>query len=878
LQCLPVFIRRTSPVPLARRSIYMIKNKIIAHKLLPSYGLSERIVDGEALIFADHEDPQFILKNLGNDENLVLGKGIYTAEFTGTTASGQLNCPCLYLDKGQGFSEDSDSKIVLSYAARNTWRTAFHLNAPIRAFRFDPSVEPFIGRDINLKITKISSARSAAFNVARWLYRSVVSEKFRQRAASTGLARQLVEIVLQQEPTDISSISSSASVGIDYSAGPVAALIDDYTARTFSARGGRGASFAAVTSVAATQNEPAFKPIAYYLPQMHPFAENDAWWGRGFTEWTNVSKAVAQFGGHYQPKIPGELGFYDLRLPEVMARQIELATLYGLHGFCFYYYWFDGKRLLDKPLDMFLQHSKDPAFNFPFCLCWANENWTRRWDGAEHEVLMAQNHSKNDHVAVFNDLFKYLKDPRYIRVDGKPVIVIYRPTIIPDVDAMLAIWRGLAKKRGLPGLYLVCTNSFGFSDPAQHGFDAICGFPPHGLEVNLITNQLTKINNEFSGHVFAYEEVVHKERNRLTKLALEIGTGTASSFPGIMTAWDNEARKPNKGNVFHDSTPGLYREWLDAAARATIATNAPDRRFVFINAWNEWAEGAYLEPDRRFGYAYLAATADVVREHSAQRDALAVIANKQNKAARKADCAVCLHIFYPEMIDEFADIITRARKTLKMDAIVTIPDIWLPEDAARLVKTLKPVRLLPVANRGRDVLPFFTALREGLALGYTAGCKIHSKKSPQLVTGDDWRHRLTNGLLSREALSSIKNTFIDDPELAIAAPASEFMSASDHFAVRDNLAMINGILEKAGVQSPNVDEFVAGTMFWFKFKALEVFTSLGYSAVEFGPELGQIDGTLAHAFERVFVPYVKGSGYRVLKYPGAAPDDMSGQI
>jgi lipopolysaccharide biosynthesis protein len=859
-----------------------MKNKVVAQRLRLSYGLSEHVIDGEALIHAEHADPQAIIARPDRDEPLQLGRGIYIVEFKGISVSGRINSPCLYLDRGDGYSESENSKIVFDYSGENTWRTAFRVDKKVLSIRLDPSVEPFVGREVELSVTQVSKLHTAAFNMGRWIYGRVVPENIRKRAVASGLARQIVDTLLTDEASKAAALSGSVSEGLfqknQAASAAVTALQADYWARMFAATGGKESSYAAISSLPATRNEPAFKPIAYYLPQMHPFPENDAWWGKGFTEWTNVSKATAQFEGHYQPKLPGELGFYDLRLPDVMARQIELAKLYGLHGFCFYYYWFGGKRLLEKPLDMFLKKSKDEAFDFPFCLCWANENWTRRWDGAEHEVLMAQSHSESDHAAVFNDLAVYFKDKRYIRIEGKPVILIYRPSIIPDIVSMLRLWRNLAKKKGFEGLYIITTNAFGFNDPLSFEFDALCEFPPHGLTVPLIDDRLNKINSGYSGHVFDYSDVVNSQAKKLKDKVASSGSSSCGFFPGVMTAWDNEARKPGKGNVFHASTPALYRDWLSAAANATIASNPHDRRFVFINAWNEWAEGAYLEPDRRFGYAYLAATADVVREYASKRPDLLALAARQSSAKRKAKAAVCLHIFYPEMIDEFAAVMASARKSMPLDLIVTIPDSWCIEDAERVLKVLKPVRLLPVANRGRDVLPFLRALKECLSMGYDIGCKVHSKKSPQLVSGDAWRRRLTVGLLSPSALEAVKRDFLSDELAGIAAPASEFMTSANHFVVRDNLEASVRILARAGVADAQIDEFVAGTMFWFRFKALEVLAALNYGEDDFGPELGQIDGTLAHAFERIFVPLAKAKGHKIVKYMGSMPGNSAEAI
>ncbi|MGZ8247251.1 glycoside hydrolase family 99-like domain-containing protein [Methylomagnum sp.] len=355
--------------------------------------------------------------------------------------------------------------------------------------------------------------------------------------------------------------------------------------------------------------------LAFYLPQFHPIPENDQWWGKGFTEWTNVTRALPQFEGHYQPHLPGELGFYDLRLIETQRRQVELAKLYGIHGFCFYFYWFAGKTLLETPVRQYLE---TPELDLPFCLCWANENWSRRWDGSDRDILIAQQHSPEDDLAFIRYVSPYLKDPRYIRVGGRPLLMVYWPTQLPEPKETADRWREWCRVEGIGEIYLAYTQSFDKQEPESMGFDAAVEFPPNNSAPDLYTGEVRLLNSEFKGVLYDWQSLVERSRNyRVPGYKL---------FRGVCPSWDNEARRSGRGTVFMNTSPAGYREWLSNAIGDTVGRiSDPDERLVFVNAWNEWAEGTHLEPDRRFGYAYLQATRDAIEAATKQARARQII-------------------------------------------------------------------------------------------------------------------------------------------------------------------------------------------------------------------------------------------------------------
>ncbi|MFN9369845.1 MAG: glycoside hydrolase family 99-like domain-containing protein [Planctomycetia bacterium] len=342
------------------------------------------------------------------------------------------------------------------------------------------------------------------------------------------------------------------------------------------------------------------RAIATYLPQFHRVPENDRWWGEGFTEWTNVRRGRPMFTGHHQPHVPHpDVGYYDLDDEMVLERQAAMARKHGIHGFCFYHYWFDGRRILEKPVERLLRSGRP---DFPFCLCWANENWTRTWDGHDREVLLEQRHSPESDERFIRELLPALRDPRYIRVEGKPLLAVYRPGLLATPAETAARWRAICAREGLPGLHLVAFHSFDRTDPRTYGFDAAVEFPPLQIPtVNLALTGMPGLAPEFRGGVLDYRAAMSNSLSRPTP--------EYPLYRGVMPGWDNTARRMERGTVWVNSSPERYGLWLRGTIDRMRREQPPERQIVFINAWNEWAEGAHLEPDCQNGYGNLQQTA-----------------------------------------------------------------------------------------------------------------------------------------------------------------------------------------------------------------------------------------------------------------------------
>lgn len=341
--------------------------------------------------------------------------------------------------------------------------------------------------------------------------------------------------------------------------------------------------------------------IAFHLPQFHPIPENDEWWGKGFTEWTNVTKAKKLFLGHEQPIYPGDLSYYDLRVPEVREVQAEMAKKFGVTGFCYWHYWFNGRRILERPVEEILE-SEEP--DFPFCLAWANETWSGIWHGNPKKILIEQTYpGEEDYINHFYEVLKYFRDRRYIKVDNKPLFAIYHPENIPSLEMMVKLWRNLAKKEGLEGIHLVGINSC---------YTKIKWTPEElGLDATIQTNLAVAIgeNNKKIGvrikrvfrKILGYPQQIYSYNDILPYLITE-NDKKENYYPCILPNWDNSPRSGKRAVIIKNSSPDLFEKNIEMAFESL---KNKKNNIIFLKSWNEWAEGNYVEPDRKNGYGYL---------------------------------------------------------------------------------------------------------------------------------------------------------------------------------------------------------------------------------------------------------------------------------
>jgi lipopolysaccharide biosynthesis protein len=578
--------------------------------------------------------------------------------------------------------------------------------------------------------------------------------------------------------------------------------------------------------------------VAFYLPQFHTIPENDEWWGKGFTEWRNVARALPQFEGHAQPRLPGDLGFYDLRNPQVMRDQAKLAREYGISAFCFYFYWFGGKTLLEEPLQQWLN---DPSIDLSFCLCWANENWSRRWDGRAEDILIAQSHSAEDDLAFICHVAAYLRDPRYVRVDGKPLLLVYRPGQLPNARATAIRWRNWCRSNGIGEICIGYVQSFEQPHPDDIGFDVAVEFPPNLSTPPNITGNQRLLNRDYSGEVLDWRGVATDYSHRAMP--------DYRLFPGVNCGWDNEARRAGAGRMYFHATPRSYRQWLSTTVFQRLERAPEHDRVVFINAWNEWAEGAVLEPDARVGYAWLDAT----------RRAL----NPPASLVRSPDPCIVLHAWHPEILGELLNAVLDSGVHWR----VFVTTAYEKETAVR--RTLSSfginAELIVIKNRGRDILPFLTLARELERRGHDGVIlKIHTKRSLHRADGDTWRRDLLGPLLDRSTASKILDAFSQQPDLGMIVPAGHLLETAEYAGANEQAMDYLRRLCGMGENSEEQQIFASGSMYYVRIAAIRSLLDADLDIEQFEPEAGQIDGTLAHAVERVIASTVLGAKFKVL--------------
>lgn len=784
------------------------------------------------------DDPKMLWLPGKEDLADLAGSGAVRVTVRMEARAGRLAEPCVYGDWGDGFSEETRKPLVL--VEQGVFSALIQSNAgALRKIRFDPSSQACQFELIDFTVTAAAEAIASVQRLS--LARRLARRAMRRLPPPVQWAARAAKRALSGDTRGLNRLFAGGGRG---------PWRDAYVQAFNVARNLRSPHFAAPPLEPPRRAPDAPKVVTFYLPQFHPIAQNDAWWGKGFTEWSNVTKAMPQFTGHLQPRLPADLGYYDLRAPETLAAQVDLARRIGVDAFCFHYYWFAGERLLERPLDAFLA---DETLDLSFALCWANENWTRRWDGQENDILIAQGHSPEDDIAVFDDIARYMRSPRYLRVAGKPLLIVYRPDALPDAAATMRRWRDRARETGIGEIFLLCTNAFGFADYRGSGFDGLTEFPPHALSLGEITHVVQRLNPNFSGRVYDYEAIVPE---RIADLAEH---RDARRFPGIMPSWDNEARKPGAGHVFHNATPEPFYRWAKAALDFSAASAPAGERLVFVNAWNEWAEGAYLEPDRWFGHGPAQALRAAI-EASAPRLAadhpVLLASQARNRCGNKV---VLLHLHYTNLIESLG---ARLRPLVgQVDIAVTIPDAWSEADLLALAAALPEARIDLTVNRGRDVAPFIDALRRAEQAGYTLFCKIHSKRSPHMSTGDAWRETLLSKLLDPSVVAEVSARFSEAPKLGLLASGSSRAALSSPDVMFNNKPLVAHVASRLKLIYGEDTPFVAGTMFWGRIAAFSSLIKASPEDLAFETELGRIDGTLAHAFERLMGAIAVSSGY-----------------
>lgn len=580
--------------------------------------------------------------------------------------------------------------------------------------------------------------------------------------------------------------------------------------------------------------------IAYYLPQFHIIPENEESWGRGFTEWTNVTRALPQFAGHYQPHLPSDLGFYDLSNEETLERQTVLARKYGISGFCVHYYWFRGKRLLEKPLAAFYRR-KD--LDIGFCLCWANETWSRRWDGSEQDILIPQIHTAESDKRFIEDAVRYMDDPRYITIDGRLVLVVYRSEILADPERTIEHWRKVALKSVGKDLFLLRGMTFE-ATKLVGGFDASVQFPPHHFVLPDISASRVPFNPGFSGCIYDYASLLPIAKRRF-------GEYDFPFVPAVMTGWDNTPRRGSAGSCYHGSTPAHYAAWLAEAAHFAKHRAVGGSSCVFINSWNEWGEGAHLEPDQKFGHAYLRATAAVLRPYCdaepPSQAPLPIATIPAASATPTSDTALVIHAGCGDALHAVLD---GADDLNEQDLFISISEGAERELMPAVARLAPRANIFIFADKGRDVRPFLYLLERIIDHGYRYFVKLRAERNPGRGNGTERKPDGAPALLGLCRTPILGEFFAHHPGIGLLAPPGRIYGSTRNMGSRGNVAWLERLCRELNVDAPREYSFAGEGMYAGRVDALESLSRVNRLGDRFEEELGQPDGTLAHALER----------------------------
>ena len=592
------------------------------------------------------------------------------------------------------------------------------------------------------------------------------------------------------------------------------------------------------------------KAIALYLPQFHSIKENDIWWGKGFTEWTNVKKSKPHFEGHHQPRIPGDklnyLEYYELTNSNIIKKQIQLAKNHGIYGFGIYYYWFSGKRLLEKPLDIYLN---DKSLNFPFLLIWANENWTRHWNGRNKDILIKQEYKHKDPELFIKDIKKYLIDRRYIKIDNRPVIGLYEPFDIPQLKKTIKIWREKSLEYGIGDIFiLVCLSKHKIIKIQDIKlFDGAYDFPPRNKICNIRLNIYRK--------TFLYTSIIYKNiylNNIINSKKLPI-------YRGSMIEWDNCPRI-RKCTIFDHYSPEQFYMVNKIIIEWTKKNYKKENRFIFINAWNEWGEGSYLEPDDKYGYASINALSKALFNLSYVKIKNLKNMNKTSKILVQAN--ICYQYLIKDII-KFTNNIP-----VKFDLFIFLNSKNINMDIENYIKNNSKafnfkIRLFP--NKENNFLPFLEQVAPHIKK-YKYYCHIYTKKSIHLKFFDEWRKYLLNNLLgNNNIISEILTEFENNKNLGLIYPETFYKVFLNYGKNEIDLhsnqldILLNEIFKNFKIIK-NKSNFQEVNMFWAKSKAIhQIFKKNILKKIQ--KENNNLNNTIQNFIDRIWIYIVKLNGF-----------------